>query len=131
MAHFGSLARQGFGSFLERWYCKMRRQAGPCEQGPLLTAEGLLSLVGMPSQREAQISLLPPMGDRAQHRAVEIRLMKLGPWLKPHLGSREKSQAQAGSPTSTNHIKLWFSPGQVQVAVDTVFSRDPEKVSLH
>lgn len=27
--------------------------------------------------------------------------------------------------------KLWFSPGQVQVGVDTVFSRDPEKVSLH
>jgi hypothetical protein len=27
--------------------------------------------------------------------------------------------------------KLWFLPGQVQVGMDTVFSGDPEKVSLH
>lgn len=77
-----------------------------------------------------------PLEEGAQFRQWKVRTKRKG-WLTPHPRLRGKSHTQDDrlplscqvSPWPTD-TELWFLPGQVQVGVDAVFSRDPEEVSL-
>lgn len=97
--------------------------------------EARLGLVGIPDKRGPAVSeAQAPLGERAQFRQWKVRTKRKG-WLTPHPRLRGKSRTQDDrlpcrvSPWPTD-TELWFLPGQVQVGVDTVFSRDPEEVSL-
>lgn len=101
--------------------------------------EARLRLVGCQIREGQRVSSgSGPTRGKGMVQAVESKTTKRKGWLKPHPGLRGKGHTQDDksplscqvSPWPTD-TELWFLPGQVQVGVDTVFSRDPEKVSLH